>query len=125
NITLYHGKGKFSGYKEICVQLEDLSCEFITAESIFINTGARAHIPDIEGLQSVTFFTSQTILELEHLPEHLLIVGGGYIALEFSQIFRRMGSLVTIIERSARLLRKEDEDVGLEITRILEAEGVR
>lgn len=125
NITLYHGKGKFSGYKEIRVQLEDLSYKSITAESIFINTGARAHIPDIEGLQSVNFFTSQTILEIECLPKHLLIVGGGYIALEYSQIFRRMGGLVTIIEKSSRLLPKEDEDVGLEITRILEAEGVK
>lgn len=125
NITLYHGEGKFSGYKEIRVQLEDLSYRSITAESIFINTGARAHIPNIEGLQSVNFFTSQTILELERLPKHLLIVGGGYIALEFSQIFRRLGSLVTIIERSTRLLPKEDEDVGLEISRTLEAEGVQ
>jgi len=125
NITVYHGKGKFSGYKEICVQLEDLSYKSITAESIFINTGARAHIPDIEGLQSVDFFTSQTILDLECLPKHLLIVGGGYIALEFSQIFRRMGSLVTIIEKSSRLLPKEDEDVGLEISQILKAEGVK
>lgn len=125
NITLYHGKGKFSGYKEIRVQLEDLSYNSITAESIFINTGTRANIPNIEGLQSVSFLTSQTILELECLPKHLLIVGGGYVALEFSQIFRRMGSLVTIIEKSSRLLPREDEDVGLEITRILEAEGVK
>lgn len=125
NITLYHGKGKFSGYKEVNVQLEDLSYKSITAELIFINTGARAHIPDIEGLQSVNFFTSQTILELEYLPKHLLIVGGGYVALEFSQIFRRMGSLVTIIEKSSGLLPGEDEDVGLEISRILEAEGVK
>jgi pyruvate/2-oxoglutarate dehydrogenase complex dihydrolipoamide dehydrogenase (E3) component len=125
NITVYHGKGKFSGYKEICVQLQDLSYKCITAESIFINTGARAYIPDIEGLQSVNFFTSKTILELECLPKHLLIIGAGYVALEFSQIYRRMGSLVTIIEKSPRLLPGEDEDVGLEIGGILEAEGVR
>ena len=124
NITLYHGKGRFSGYKEIRVQLDDLSYKSITAESIFINTGAHAHIPDIDGLQSVNFFTSQTILALEYLPEHLLIVGGGYVALEFSQIFRRMGSLVTVIEKSPRLLPAEDEDVGLEMSKILEAEGV-
>ena len=125
NITLYHGQGMFSGYKEIRVQKKDLSYTSITAESIFINTGARAHIPFIEGLQSVDFFTSQTILELEQLPTHLLIIGGGYIALEFSQIFRRLGSVVTIIEKSSRLLPKEDEDVGLELSRILEAEGVK
>ena len=125
NITLYHGQGMFSGYKEIRVQKKDLSYTSITAESIFINTGARADIPFIEGLQSVDFFTSQTILELEQLPTHLLIIGGGYIALEFSQIFRRLGSDVTIIEKSSRLLPKEDEDVGLELSRVLEAEGVK
>lgn len=124
-IIVYEGKGRFSGYKEVRVQLEDSNCKSLTAELVFINTGTRARIPDIEGLQSVKFLTSKTILELDHLPEHLVIVGGGYIALEFSQIFRRMGSLVTIIEKSARLLSKEDEDVGLEISRILEAEGVK
>lgn len=76
-------------------------------------------------MQSVNFLTSETILDLEYLPEHLIIAGGGYVALEFAQIFRRMGSQVTIIEKSARLLPKEDEDVGLEITRILEVEGVQ
>ena len=124
NITLYHGEGRFSGYKKIRVQLEDLSQRYLTAESIFINTGARAHTPDIEGLPTLNFFTSKTLLALECLPEHLLIVGGGYVALEFSQIFRRMGSRVTIIEKSSRLLRGEDEDVAQEMRRILEEEGV-
>jgi len=124
NITLFYGKGSFSGYKKIRVQLRDSGYISITADQIFINTGARPRIPDIEGLQSVKFFTSKTILELEYLPKHLLIVGGGYIALEFSQIFRRMGSLVTIIEKSSRLLPKEDDDVGLAISEILETEGV-
>jgi pyruvate/2-oxoglutarate dehydrogenase complex dihydrolipoamide dehydrogenase (E3) component len=124
NITLYYGKGAFSGYREIRVQLADSSFKSLTAGSIFINTGARPHIPDIEGLPSVNFFTSQTILDLDCLPKHLVIIGGGYVALEFSQIFRRMGSLVTIIEKSSRLLPQEDDDVGLEISRILEAEGV-
>lgn len=125
NITLFYGKASFSGYKEIRVQSEDLNYKFITAELIFINTGTRASIPDIEGLQSVKFFTSRSILELDYLPQHLLIVGGGYVALEFSQIFRRMGSLVTIVEKSSRLLSKEDDDVGLAISQILEAEGVK
>jgi pyruvate/2-oxoglutarate dehydrogenase complex dihydrolipoamide dehydrogenase (E3) component len=125
NITLFHGKASFSGYKEIRVQSGDSGYKSITAELIVINTGTRSSIPDMEGLQSVKFFTSKTILELNRLPKHLLIVGGGYVALEFSQIFRRMGSLVTIIEKSSRLLQKEDEDVALEISRILEAEGVK
>lgn len=125
NITLLRGEGRFSGYKEIRVQLEGSSHKSIAAESIFINTGARPRIPEIEGLQSVNFLTSKTILELDCIPKHLLIVGGGYIALEFSQIFRRMGSQVTIIEKSPRLLPKEDNDVGLIVSQILEMEGVQ
>lgn len=125
NITLFYGKGSFSGHKEILVQLKDLSYKSITADQIFINTGTRARIPDIEGLQSVKFLTSKTILELEYSPKHLLIIGGGYIALEFSQIFRRMGSTVTVIEKSSGLLPKEDEDVGSAIRAILEAEGIK
>jgi pyruvate/2-oxoglutarate dehydrogenase complex dihydrolipoamide dehydrogenase (E3) component len=125
NITVFHGKGSFSGYKEIQVKLADLNYKSITADLIFINTGARAHIANIEGLKSVNFLTSQSILELDYLPKKLLIVGGGYVALEFAQIFCRLGSQVTIIEQSVRLLPKEDEDVGLEITQILEAEGVK
>jgi pyruvate/2-oxoglutarate dehydrogenase complex dihydrolipoamide dehydrogenase (E3) component len=124
NITIFHGKGGFSGYKEIRVQSDNMHDKVLTAELIFINTGTRAYVPDIEGLQSVKFLTSKTILELEYLPKRLLIIGGGYVGLEFAQIFRRMGSLVTVIERSSRLLPKEDEDVGLEIRRILEADGV-
>lgn len=124
NITLFYGRGCFSGYKEVRVQLRDSSYRCLTADQIFINTGTRARIPDIEGLQSVKFLTSKTVLQLEYLPKHLLIVGGGYIALEFSQIFRRMGSRVTVIERSSRLLLDEDDDVGSAIKEILEAEGV-
>ena len=124
NITFFHGKGSFSGYKEIRIQSEDPGHKYITAELIFINTGTRDRIPDIEGIQSVGALTSKTILELEYLPKHLLIIGGGYVALEFSQIFRRLGSLVTIIEQSPGLLPKEDDDVGLVIRQILEAEGV-
>ncbi|PPK98913.1 mercuric reductase [Parapedobacter indicus] len=124
NITVFHGTGSFSGYKEIQVKLSDLNYRSITANLIFINTGARAHIPNIEGLQSVNFLTSQSILELDYLPKELLIIGGGYVSLEFAQLFQRLGSQVTIVEQSVRLLPKEDEDVGLEITQILEAEGV-
>lgn len=125
NITVFHGKGSFSGYKEIQVKLADLNYRSITADLIFINTGARAHIPNIEGLQSVNFLTSQSILDLDYLPKELLIVGGGYVSLEFAQLFQRFGSQVTIVEQSVRLLPKEDEDVGLEVIQILEAEGVK
>jgi pyruvate/2-oxoglutarate dehydrogenase complex dihydrolipoamide dehydrogenase (E3) component len=125
NITLLRGKGTFLKYKELRVQLNDLSHVDIGAESIFINTGTRPRIPDIEGLHSIRYLTSTTILELDVLPEHLMIIGGGYVALEFAQIFRRIGSLVTIVERSSRLLQNEDEDVALELMNILEREGVQ
>ena len=125
NITVYRGKARFSGYKEVSVQLDDVSFRSISADMIFINTGARPRIPGIEGLQSVKYYTSQTILDLQYLPKHLLIVGGGYIALEFSQIFRRLGTHVTIIEKSSGLLPHEDDDVGLVISQVLEVEGVR
>jgi len=124
NITLIQGKGSFSRHKIVRIQSEDLSCRTITAESIFINTGARPHIPDLKGLQSIRYLTSTTLLDLAILPKHLLIIGGGYVALEFAQIFRRMGSLVTIVDRSIRLLQHEDKDVALELTKILEAKGV-
>ncbi|HET8573583.1 MAG TPA: mercuric reductase [Edaphocola sp.] len=125
NITLFYGKGSFSGHKEIRVQFENSGYKSITAELIFINTGTRARVPDIEGLSSVPFLTSKTLLELDDLPKHLVIIGGGYIALEFAQIYRRMGSLITIIEQSAALLPKEDGDVGIAVRQILEAEGVK
>lgn len=125
NITFFHGKASFSGHKEVLVRLSNSNYKSITAESIFINTGTQARVPEIEGLQSVKFLTSKTILDLKYLPEHLLIIGGGYIALEFSQIFRRMGSQVTIIEQSPRLLPREDDDVASMIRQVLEAEGVK
>lgn len=125
NITLLNGKGSFSNHKELRVQLDNFSHVDIGAESIFINTGTRPCIPDIEGLRSIRYLTSTTILELDVLPAHLVIIGGGYVALEFAQIFRRIGSLVTIVERSSRLLQNEDEDVALELRNILEREGVQ
>lgn len=125
NITVFYGKGSFSGRKTVRVESADSKDKLITADAIFINTGARPRIPDIKGLPSIKFLTSKTILELDKLPENLLIIGGGYVALEFAQIYRRMGSKVTIIEKSSRLLQNEDEDVGSEVRSIMEAEGVR
>ncbi|WP_242917268.1 mercuric reductase [Pontibacter liquoris] len=124
NLTCYHGKARFAGYKEVRVQLADGRFTAMTAELIFINTGARARVPDLEGLPAVNFLTSATALALKQQPNHLIIVGGGYVSLEFSQIFRRLGSQVTILEKSSGLLPKEDEDVGLLLTRMLEGEGV-
>lgn len=125
NITFFHGKGSFSGHKQIQVELADSSDVFITAPLIFINTGTRERIPEIKGLTSVKYLTSKTLLNLDHLPKKLVIIGGGYVALEFSQIFSRLGSDVTVIEQSAKLLSKEDDDVGSMITEILTTEGIK
>jgi len=125
NISFFQGVGSFSGYKEVRVKLDNLDNKAITADMIFINTGTHPRIPKIKGLPSVEFFTSKTIMDLEDIPDHLLIIGGGYIGLEFSQIFRRMGSQVTIIEQHPRLLSKEDDDVASMIHQVLEQEGIR
>lgn len=124
NIKVFHGKGSFSGYKEIRIELTDASDIFITAPLIFINTGTRDRIPEIKGLATVEYLTSKTLLTLERLPKKLVIIGGGPIALEFSQIFSRLGSHVTVIEQSPQLLPKEDDDVGSMIKQILTAEGI-
>lgn len=125
NITLFHGKGSFTGYKEIHVRSGDSRTHSISGNRVFINTGVRPHIPEIEGLSSVKYYTSRSILDIEKRPEHLLIIGGGYIALEFSQIFRRMRSRVTVVEQESRLLPMEDDDVGQMVTEILESDGVK
>jgi len=97
----------------------------VTAEKIFINTGARPAEPTVPGLDTVATLDSTSIMELEILPEHLLVMGGGYVGLEFGQMFRRFGSQVTIIHRGDHLLRHEDPDVADEVARILEEDGIK
>jgi pyruvate/2-oxoglutarate dehydrogenase complex dihydrolipoamide dehydrogenase (E3) component len=90
----------------------------------FLNTGAKTVIPDIDGLKDIDYLTSTSIMELDEVPDHLLIVGGNYIGLEFGQMFRRFGSKVTIVERSGRIVSREDEDVSEELDKILKAEKI-
>jgi pyruvate/2-oxoglutarate dehydrogenase complex dihydrolipoamide dehydrogenase (E3) component len=97
----------------------------LTAERIFINTGARSATPPIPGLDAVTTLDSSSIMELETLPAHLLVMGGGYVGLEFGQMFRRFGSQVTIVHRGDHLLAREDPDVADEIARILDEDGIK
>ncbi len=97
----------------------------ISADRIFINVGGRAIVPDIPGLQGIPYLTNSSMMELDILPRHLVIVGGSYIGLEFGQMFRRFGSEVTILEAEARLIRREDEDISVAIRAILEGEGIR
>jgi dihydrolipoamide dehydrogenase len=125
NLDLLFGDATFIGNKTILVQPKTGKAKEFKAELIFINTGAKTIIPDdIEGLNDIKYLTSTTILDMEKVPDHLLVIGGNYIGLEFGQMFRRFGSKVTIVEKSARLLGREDEDVSAEITNILEGEGL-
>lgn len=124
NIRLIQGEARFSGPNEVTVSGPNGKTRLFTADLIFINTGTHPKKPDIPGLDLVDWLTSTTILELETLPEHLLIVGGGYIGVEFSQMFRRFGSKVTMLVRGSQLLPHEDPDVAGELAKILTDEGI-
>ncbi|TCD08351.1 mercuric reductase [Pedobacter frigidisoli] len=124
-LTLVHGEAIFTGDKELSVKLNDGGEAHFTADWIFINTGAKTVIPKIDGLEDVDYLTSTSILDLEEIPEHLVVIGGNYIGLEFGQMFSRFGSKVTILEKSERLMSREDEDVSEEVTKILAAEDIK
>lgn len=120
NCTVYQGHARFESPNEVRV-----GEELLAAQQIFINVGERAATPPMPGVASTPYLTNSTLLDLAVLPRHLVIVGGGYVGLEFGQIFRRFGSEVTIVERSSRLLPHEDEDVSAEVQAILEREGIQ
>jgi pyruvate/2-oxoglutarate dehydrogenase complex dihydrolipoamide dehydrogenase (E3) component len=122
-LDLMFGQAHFSGPKTLEVQLNSGGMRTIAAELIFINTGARPAMPAIEGIESVRTLNSTTIMELERVPEHLLILGGGYVGLEFGQLFRRFGSQVTLVQRAPQLLARED-DVADAVGAILREDGV-
>lgn len=117
--TLIRGHARFVDPHTV-----DVDGELLTAEKIFLNVGGRAVAPDFPGLDGIDYLTNVGILELDSLPEHLVIVGGSYIALEFAQMYRRFGAQVTVIEKGPRLTSREDEDVSATIKEILEAEGI-
>jgi pyruvate/2-oxoglutarate dehydrogenase complex dihydrolipoamide dehydrogenase (E3) component len=119
NISLYRGQARFVGPRTVAVGGETL-----TAERVFINVGARPYVPDLPGVREVRFLTSESMMDIDFLPEHLLIVGGSYVGLEFGQMYRRFGSRVTIIEMGPRLLGREDADVSDAIRDILAAEDI-
>lgn len=117
--TLLRGHARFTGPKTLSVD-----GRIIEADKIFLNVGGRAVVPDIPGLADIDYLTNVGILELDSVPEHLVIIGGSYIALEFAQMYRRFGARVTVVEKGPRLASREDEDVSAAIKDILEAEGV-
>jgi pyruvate/2-oxoglutarate dehydrogenase complex dihydrolipoamide dehydrogenase (E3) component len=125
NLDLIFGTATFTGPKEITVIKEDGSPETLTADKIFIDTGTIPSIPPTPGLADIPYLTSTTIMDLMEIPTHLAIIGGSYIALEFGQLYKRLGSEVTIIENGSQFLSKEDEDIAAEIKRILEEDGIR
>jgi pyruvate/2-oxoglutarate dehydrogenase complex dihydrolipoamide dehydrogenase (E3) component len=119
-LHLYRGRARFVGPKQVEVNTEKLE-----GRRIFIDTGTRPTIPPIAGLDSVPYLTSDSILEVTELPRHLLVLGGGYVGLEFGQMFRRFGSEISIVQRSAHVLPNEDDDIATELQQHLEAEGIR
>ena len=119
-ITIFRDWGRFVGPKQV-----DVGDETIEGERIYINAGARPRIPEIPGLDSVDWLDNSRILDLQELPRHLIIIGGGFVALEYAQMFRRFGSAVTLLQRGPQLISREDEDVSGAVTEILEDEGIR
>ena len=119
NIHLYRNRARFIAPHQLKV-----GEEIIESEKIFINTGGRAGIPSIPGLRDVPFLTNESIMQLTAIPEHLLVLGGGYIGLEFGQMFRRFGSRVTVVHQAAQIVPREDPEIAAELQRALEAEGL-
>jgi pyruvate/2-oxoglutarate dehydrogenase complex dihydrolipoamide dehydrogenase (E3) component len=124
NLDLLFGEASFTGPQSVAVKMNDGELRHLTANKIFINTGCRPVAPRVNGLDLVAVLDSTSIMELDELPEHLLVLGGGYVGLEFGQMFRRFGSRVTIVQRAPQLLGREDQDVADEVAKILLEDGV-
>jgi len=124
NLDLVFGEASFSSPKSIIVRSNDGAESTFSAERMFINAGTRASRPRLEGLEQTAYLDNISIMELGVVPDHLLVLGGGYIGLEFGQLFRRFGSKVTIIQSRTQLLAGEDPDVAEEVTKILRQDGI-
>jgi len=124
NLELIMGEARFTGAKTVNVRSNDGTEKTISAERIFINAGTRASRPKLDGLDSVPFLDNVSVMELDRVPGHLLILGGGYIGVEFGQLFRRLGSQVTIVQSGTQLLSHEDADVAEEVGKILREDGI-
>jgi pyruvate/2-oxoglutarate dehydrogenase complex dihydrolipoamide dehydrogenase (E3) component len=123
-VDLLMGEARFTGPKTLEVRLKSGETQQLTAGTIFLNAGDRPAKPAMSGIENVSTLDSTSIMELDTVPEHLLVVGGGYVGLEFGQMFRRFGSRVTIIQRGAYLLTREDADVAREVANILREDGI-
>ena len=119
NLTVYQGHARFDAAHRVRV-----GDDILEAEKIFINVGGRAAAPALPGHDQVSYFNNSTMMEVDFVPEHLIVIGGSYIGLEFAQMYRRFGSEVTIVEMAPRLIQREDEDVSEAISAILESEDI-
>jgi pyruvate/2-oxoglutarate dehydrogenase complex dihydrolipoamide dehydrogenase (E3) component len=119
NLTVYEGHGRLEGANTVRV-----NGELLEAEKIILNVGGRALVPEMPGIDEIDYFTNSNIMDVDFLPEHLVIVGGSYIGLEFAQIYRRFGSRVTVIQKGDRLIPRDDPEVSEAVKDILENEGV-
>ncbi len=124
NLDLIRGEASFQGQKALRVVANGSAPRDLTADHVVIDTGTRTHVPRIDGLNDTPFLNSTSIMELDHVPRHLIVLGGGYIGLEFGQMFRRFGSEVTIIHRGKQLLSREDDDVARAVAGILRDDGI-
>ncbi len=124
NLDLIFGEASFTGPKNVSVRMRGGAQRTLSADRIFINAGARPSVPKLEGLKDVPSLDSTSIMELDAVPEHLLVLGGGYVGLEFGQLFRRLGSRVTIVHSREQLLAGEDADVAEEVLAILKQDGI-
>ncbi len=120
NCTVIQGHARFQSPRTVVV-----NDEVLQADKMFINVGGRASVPEMPGIHDVPFLTNSSMMEIDFLPEHFVIVGGSYVGLEFGQMYRRFGSEVTIVEKGPRLIGREDEDVSQALREILETEGIR
>jgi pyruvate/2-oxoglutarate dehydrogenase complex dihydrolipoamide dehydrogenase (E3) component len=123
-VDLVFGTARFTGPKEIEVTLPDGGARAMTADRVFINTGTRNRVLDLDGLDSVPWLDNASLMELAEVPEHLVILGGGFIGLEFAQMFRRFGSRVTVVEASDRIAPREDDDIRDALREILGEDGI-
>ena len=119
NLTVYEGHGRFESATSVRV-----NGDLLEADKIVLNVGARAYVPDMPGLADVDYLTNSSVMDVDFLPEHLIVIGGSYIGLEFAQMYRRFGSRVTVVEKADRLIARDDDDVSAEVKTIMESEGV-
>ena len=124
NLDLIFGEASFTGPKSLAVRLKDGTQRALHSEQIFINAGCRPAVPQVDGLKNVPYLNSTSIMELDAVPDHLLVLGGGYVGLEFGQMFRRFGSRVSIVQSGGQLLRGEDSDVADEVAALLRQDGI-